>query len=118
MPKDKLALLGEYLRSVRNTANLTQEQLSDLSHVSVKHIADIEKGLKNPSFIVLQSLAKALDLSLDNLIRENIGADEQGLNQLKSYYLSCPPEMRETFLNMTHTFMKELATLSEKLNKQ
>ena len=117
MPKDKLALLGEYLRSVRNTANLTQEQLSDLSHVSVKHIADIEKGLKNPSFIVLQSLAKALDLSLDNLIRENISIEERGFNQLRSYYLSCPPEMRETFLKMTHAFMKELAALSEKLNE-
>ncbi|RKI67822.1 XRE family transcriptional regulator [bacterium 1xD42-67] len=118
MPKDKLALLGEYLRSVRNAANLTQEQLSDLSHVSVKHIADIEKGQKNPSFIVLQALAKVLDLSLDNLIIENISAEEQGLNQLKSYYLSCPPEMRETFLNMAHAFMKELTVLSEKRNKQ
>ena len=88
-----------------------------LSHVSVKHIADIEKGLKNPSFIVLQSLAKALDLSLDNLIRENISTEEREFNQLKSYYLSCPPEMRETFLNMTHAFMKELAALSEKLNE-
>ena len=88
MPKkDKLALLGEYLRSVRNSANLTQEQLSDLSNVSIKHIADIEKGLKNPSFVVLQSLAKALDLSLDNLIGENLSFYEQGINQLKSYYL-------------------------------
>lgn len=70
MPKkDKLALLGEYLRSVRNSANLTQEQLSDLSNVSIKHIADIEKGLKNPSFVVLQSLAKALDLSLATKIK-------------------------------------------------
>ncbi|CAK7001288.1 MAG: hypothetical protein ENTB_00040 [Enterocloster aldenensis] len=115
MPKDKLALLGEYLRSVRNNANLTQEQLSDLSHVSIKHIADIEKGKKNPSFIVLQALAKTLDLSLDNLIGENLSAEQQGINQLKSYYLSCPPEMRETLLNTIHALTEELTTLSKKL---
>ncbi|VUX22196.1 helix-turn-helix domain-containing protein [Dorea formicigenerans] len=114
MPKkDKLALLGEYLRSVRNSANLTQEQLSDLSNVSIKHIADIEKGLKNPSFVVLQSLAKALDLSLDNLIGENLSVDEQGINQLKSYYLSCPPEMRGTPLNVVYTLTRELTELSK-----
>lgn len=62
MPKDKLALLGEYLRSVRNNANLTQEQLSDLSHVSIKHIADIEKGLKNPSFVGFAIPCKSIGL--------------------------------------------------------
>lgn len=46
MPKDNLTILGERLRAARNKANLTQEQLSDRSHVSIKHIAGIEKGQK------------------------------------------------------------------------
>ena len=54
MPKDNLTILGERLRAARNKANLTQEQLSDRSHVSIKHIAGIEKGQKNPSFEILQ----------------------------------------------------------------
>lgn len=70
MPKDNLTILGERLRAARNKANLTQEQLSDRSHVSIKHIAGIEKGQKNPSFEILQALAEALDLSLDNLIEK------------------------------------------------
>ena len=82
MPKDNLTILGERLRAARNKANLTQEQLSDRSHVSIKHIAGIEKGQKNPSFEILQALAEALDLSLDNLIEKNLSAEEQGLNQL------------------------------------
>ena len=76
--------------------------------LSIKHIADIAKELKNPSFVVLQALAKALALSLDNLIGENLSTDEQGLNQLKAYYLSCPSEMRETLLNTIHALTKEL----------
>ena len=106
MPKDNLTILGERLRAARNKANLTQEQLSDRSHVSIKHIAGIEKGQKNPSFEILQALAEALDLSLDNLIEKNLSAEEQGLNQLKAYYHSCPPEMRETLLNTIQAFTK------------
>ena len=100
-----------------NKANLTQEQLSDRSHVSIKHIAGIEKGQKNPSFEILQALAEALDLSLDNLIEKNLSAEEQGLNQLKAYYHSCPPEMRETLLNTIQAFTKELTALAEKMDK-
>ena len=117
MPNDNLTILGERLRAARNKANLTQEQLSDRSHVSIKHIAGIEKGQKNPSFEILQALAEALDLSLDNLIEKNLSAEEQGLNQLKAYYHSCPPEMRETLLNTIQAFTKELTALAEKMDK-
>lgn len=118
MPKDNLTILGERLRAARNKANLTQEQLSDRSHVSIKHIAGIEKGQKNPSFEILQALAEALDLSLDNLIEKNLSAEEQGLNQLKAYYHSCPPEMRETLLNTIQAFTKELTALAEKMDNR
>ena len=117
MPKDNLTILGERLRAARNKANLTQEQLSDRSHVSIKHIAGIEKGQKNPSFEILQALAEALDLSLDNLIMKNLSAEEQDLNQLKTYYHSCPPEMRETLLNTVQALTKELTALAEKMDK-
>lgn len=84
MPKDNLTILGERLRAARNKANLTQEQLSDRSHVSIKHIAGIEKGQKNPSFEILQALAEALDLSLDNLIEKKSQCRRTGLEPTQS----------------------------------
>ena len=72
MPKDNLTILGERLRAARNKANLTQEQLSDRSHVSIKHIAGIEKGQKNPSFEIYQALTDVLDIYFDNLVHKNI----------------------------------------------
>ena len=89
----------------------------DRSHVSIKHIAGIEKGQKNPSFEILQALTETLDLSLDNLIGKNLSAEEQDLNQLKTYYHSCPLEMRETLLNTIQAFTKELTALAEKMDK-
>lgn len=47
MPKDNLTILGERLRAARNKANLTQEQLSDRSHVSIKHIVTTHNSCQN-----------------------------------------------------------------------
>ena len=50
MPIDDLTALGQKMREARKNKELTQQELSDLSHVSVKQIANIEKG-ENESFL-------------------------------------------------------------------
>ena len=52
MPIDDLTALGQIMREARKKKDLTQQELSDLSHVSVKQIANIEKGQMNPSYRV------------------------------------------------------------------
>ena len=49
MPIDELTILGDMLRAARKEKNFTQQQLADESHISIKEIADIEKGRRNPS---------------------------------------------------------------------
>ena len=68
MPIDDLTALGQKMREARKNKELTQQELSDLSHVSVKQIANIEKGKMNPSYLILRALAKVLHISLDTLI--------------------------------------------------
>ena len=48
------------MRETRKNKELTQQELSDLSHVSVKQIANIEKGKMNTSYLILRALAKVL----------------------------------------------------------
>ena len=43
MPIDNLTALGQKMREARKKKDLTQQELADLSHVSVKQIANIEK---------------------------------------------------------------------------
>ncbi len=69
MPIDDLTALGQKMREARKNKELTQQELSDLSHVSVKQIANIEKGKMNPSYLILRALAKVLHISLDTLIK-------------------------------------------------
>ena len=114
MPIDDLTALGQKMRESRKKKDLTQQELADLSHVSVKQIASIEKGQINPSYLILKALAKVLPISLDTLINPDVSLEDEGANQMKMLYCSCPSEMRETLLRHTQETAKELAELSEK----
>ena len=54
MPVDELTALGQKMRQARKNAGLTQQELSDQSHVSVKQIANIEKGKMQMLFSMVQ----------------------------------------------------------------
>ena len=114
MPIDDLTALGQKMREARKKKDLTRQELADLSHVSVKQIANIEKGKRNPSYLILRALAKVLHISLDTLINPDISLEDEGVNQMKMLYSSCPPEMRDTQLHHTQEMVKELTELSEK----
>ena len=112
MPINDLTALGQIIRKARKEKDLTQQELSDLSHVSVK--PNIEKGKMNPSYLILRALAKVLHISLDTLINPDISLEDEGVNQMKMLYSSCPPEMRDTLLHHTQETVKELTELPEK----
>ena len=115
MPIDDLTTLGQKMRTARKDKDLTQQELSDLSHVSVKQIANIEKGLMNPSYLILRALAKVLHISLDSLINPDVSPEDEGANQMKMLYCSCPSEMRQTLLHHTQETTSELIELSQGL---
>ena len=115
MPIDDLTALGQKMLEARKNKELTQQELSDLSHVSVKQIANIEKGKMNPSYLILKALAKVVHLSLDSLMYPDLSPDEAGQNEMKLLYMNCPPEMRETLLHHTRGFAEELKELAKKL---
>ncbi len=64
-------LVGTRIRAIRGERNLTQQQLSDLAHVSRATLATIEKDDANPSLSVVHKIACALKVSIDELIVEN-----------------------------------------------
>ena len=111
MPVDELTALGQKMRQARKNAGLTQQELSDQSHVSVKQIANIEKGKMNPSYLILRALARVLH----TLINPDISLDDERATQMKLLYSNCPSEMKESLLHHTQETAKELTELSRKL---
>lgn len=53
MPEGEFSKLGDAMKNARKSRGFTQERLSNVSGVSVRHIAKIEKGVINPSFDIL-----------------------------------------------------------------
>jgi transcriptional regulator with XRE-family HTH domain len=66
---------GELLRRLRKARRLTQEELDERSGVSARAISDLERGGVEPRVATVAALAKALDLSSDDLAAFEAAAD-------------------------------------------
>ncbi|HSX47748.1 MAG TPA: HAD-IA family hydrolase [Patescibacteria group bacterium] len=61
--------LGKRLQDARLAAGLTQQQLCQKANLSFSTLTKIERGaIKSPSIFTIQSIAKALQVSLDELV--------------------------------------------------
>ncbi len=67
----ELAAIGAQLRRERQRRGLSLEALSSRAGVSFGLISQLERGLGNPTYAALRSLAEALDLSLPALLSES-----------------------------------------------
>lgn len=63
-----LRKFGKQLKNFRITADLTQEELAELSGLHRNYIGGLERGERNPTITSLKKLAKALGLSLSKLL--------------------------------------------------
>jgi len=60
--------LGAIIRRERRERDLTLKELAERSIISVVYLGEIERGKKYPSPVVLERLAKGLDLETPDLL--------------------------------------------------
>lgn len=64
-------MLGENIRKVRKKRKLTQDKLARLADIPYTTLTKIETGvIKRPSVQAVAKIAKALDITLDELIKD------------------------------------------------
>ena len=74
---DQLHALGAFIRAQRQLANLSLRQMAELAHVSNPYLSQLERGLHEPSVRVLQSIARALDVSAETILAHaGVAAEE------------------------------------------
>lgn len=66
----EILLIGKNIKKLRKQKGLSQDQLSKLADISYNTVIKLELGgITNPSIDTLQKLAKALNVSVDDLLR-------------------------------------------------
>lgn len=73
--KNPLDLFAADLRAARIKRNLTQRQLADSLHMSVRTIIELERCKSSPRFETVVALAKELDISLDAVVFQDNKTD-------------------------------------------
>jgi len=63
-------ILGQTIRSYREQAKLTQEQLAEKADLTPKYLGEVERGLVNISVDALVRIGKALRLRVNDLTRK------------------------------------------------
>lgn len=82
---------GDVIRSLRESKRLTQEALAEKIFVSSKAVSKWETGRGYPDVTLLEPLAKALDISvLELLSGENVTNRNRSSNMAKGKFYVCP----------------------------
>ncbi len=73
MPKQKLSArqtFAENLRNFRRARNLSQEDLAELAELHRTYIGSVERGERNITIDNMERLARALGVTIQDLLEE------------------------------------------------
>ena len=66
----EISLIGKNIKKLRKQKGLSQDRLSKLADISYNTVIKLESGgITNPSIDTLQKLTKALNVSVDDLLK-------------------------------------------------
>ncbi|HSP47758.1 MAG TPA: helix-turn-helix transcriptional regulator [Clostridiaceae bacterium] len=65
-----MVTIGENIKRVRKEKKLTQKDLGEIVGISNTYLSDIEIGRTNPSIKTLKRIAKGLDVSYVELLKD------------------------------------------------
>jgi transcriptional regulator with XRE-family HTH domain len=66
--KDTITQFGKKLREIRLKKELSQGDVSRILKVHRSYISGLERGMRNPSLLTVQKIAKALGVNAKDLI--------------------------------------------------
>ena len=103
--------VGEFIRRQRELGQMSVRHLADLCGVSNAYLSQIERGLRTPSSMILQSLAKGLRLSAETLyaqagILDAKGDDDGGVVRAIMEDPKLSSRQREILIEMYQSFRK------------
>jgi transcriptional regulator with XRE-family HTH domain len=62
--------IGLNVQQIRRDCGLSQEELASRANVHQTYLSGVERGLRNPSALVLDRIAKAMRVDIEDLVRK------------------------------------------------
>lgn len=115
--QEQLETLGEFLRTQRKLANLSQRELAAMTDLSNAYLSQIERGMHEPSVRVLRSIAQALDLSANTLLAQAGLVDDTVPARLTEEAIRADPilsnEQKQALLAVYRSYVQQQETQQE-----
>jgi len=67
--KKILLTIANNIKKIRKLNNMTQEELSNMSNVSIRHLQKIESGTLNTTILTLNKISCALNIHISDLFK-------------------------------------------------
>jgi len=102
--------IGSYIRSQRESAQVSLRQLARTAGVSNPYLSQIERGLRTPSAEILQQIAKGLRISAEALYVKAGILEERPAGVVTDAVLTDPhltERQKQVLLDIYQTFRRE-----------
>lgn len=109
------SLIGNRIKSARKAKGLSQSALSELIDRSVGYMSYIETGSKKPSLETLIQIANALDVTIDELLSDNLAAASPVSNTQINQLLSDCSAFEKRVILLSIKSIKEAIRISKPL---
>lgn len=93
--------LGKRINAVRKDRGLTSDKLSELCNINATYLRQIEGGTKMPSLPVFIDICKALRISPDYLLQDELTENEiSTIREVEKLWKDVSPQKQELVLTM------------------
>ncbi|MCD6406646.1 helix-turn-helix transcriptional regulator [Candidatus Aerophobetes bacterium] len=111
--REFLRILGERIRGFRTGKKMTQSRLADKSGLHTVSLSSIERGIANPSILTLRNIAKALEITLPELVSidEDTLSIWEGESELAEILIKCKKlsdKNRKTVVETVRVMVEEM----------
>lgn len=108
LPHPVLQNIATNIGAIRKRRGLTQEQLSDLTHIAPQTLSRFERNLNTPSISKLASIADGLQVEISSLINDNDQNQSTLNHELMSALRALPKSSQEYIIQNAIELCRQL----------
>lgn len=101
--------LGQKIRNIRKEKGYTQEQFAEMAGISTVYLGEVERGIKSLSLNLFIKIIKALDISADSVLRDELPSGKQYVyDDITIKLEKLTPKQRKTICDIIDAYIKNV----------